>query len=170
MIETVTGSTYTLFTASVILQAGLLVFIAVVLPESLRRSDSSGGRHSRESSFSKVSVANARHRFKVFIRALVSPISMLLPRPDTTGKMNYNVTLVGAGVFLYLLSIVRVPFSSPSMPSQRLPERIQHQIHLRKAHLRMDLETSEPDRSKVYSSHTNLAWVLHVSSVDHSGC
>ncbi|KAG5636159.1 hypothetical protein H0H81_008939 [Sphagnurus paluster] len=47
----------------------------------------------------------ARKYAQQFLSALIIPIAMFKPRPKPLGsRMNYNLTLLGAGMFLYLIS------------------------------------------------------------------
>lgn len=94
------------FFLSIALLAATLSFVIFVCPESREptpREDVIANRETR--SFKTSPIFMARKYAQQFLSALIIPIAMFKPRPKPLGsRMNYNLTLLGAGMFLYLIS------------------------------------------------------------------
>ncbi|THU91914.1 MFS general substrate transporter [Dendrothele bispora CBS 962.96] len=99
-------SPYILFYASSLLLALLLAYIAFICPESLPAEARS--KLEDRSSDSTTIFKHFRNLFSSLVAGLLSPISMLKPRhvtlPTYSGK-DWNVTLAGGALFLYLISV-----------------------------------------------------------------
>ncbi|KAL0574736.1 hypothetical protein V5O48_007220 [Marasmius crinis-equi] len=98
-------SPYILFFVSVTLLVLLLIFIALACPESNEKVLS--GAASREGARERRGASSVfRRSLKEIVIGLVSPISMFIPRKSgDSPRKDWNITLVGAALFLYLISI-----------------------------------------------------------------
>lgn len=101
MVSAFNQSVYLLFYLSAGLVSLLLIFVIFVLPESL------------ENAPLRPQPTDSVSRFRRHIRnlgsSLVAPITIFMPKPpleERYGKRDYNVTFVGAALFIYLISIV----------------------------------------------------------------
>ncbi|KAF7312372.1 hypothetical protein MIND_00250500 [Mycena indigotica] len=105
---------YSMFSISIILQLVLLAYIILVLPESLRKKESLELRSPHDTTLVQVPSPNKgiRSYLRRFMVALISPITIFRPRKvevGTTSKFDYNVTLMGLAMFLYITSTAVYP-------------------------------------------------------------
>lgn len=144
IIETQFGRTYSLFTITTGLLTGLLLFVIFIIPESLaptsKVAEESYSHSPRRPTFRRHSTADLCSYITSFVKALFSPIVMLLPREALTrqGSKDFNVTFVGAGLFLYLVSNVRILCQAMFL-LMRFPGRIATKVDLCQAHIRVDV-------------------------------
>ncbi|KAJ7756488.1 major facilitator superfamily domain-containing protein [Mycena maculata] len=99
---------YSLFYISIAIQLILLVYIVFFFPESLRSKVQQSSRADVELASIPSSTSEAlRNLIQRFIVALISPIAIFRPRTVTHGtstKKDYNLTLLGAAMLLYIIS------------------------------------------------------------------
>ncbi|TFK40416.1 major facilitator superfamily domain-containing protein [Crucibulum laeve] len=83
-----------------------LLYVIFLLPESRQPPTDTGRSYTNEGVRFKTSPFFViRKQITKFISALLTPIAMFKPRPiPYTSRKNWNMTLVGLGLFLYLLS------------------------------------------------------------------
>lgn len=96
------------FFVSISLIALTLAYVIVLCPESRTASTIEVSSHRQENlSFKTSPILSARRLIFNFASALLLPISMFAPRaiPNSLRK-NYNMTFVGLGFFLYIVSTV----------------------------------------------------------------
>lgn len=107
-------TSYFLFYVSVVSLVTLLAFVVFLCPESLDRN----GRPREEaapyqrtrtpSGFRKFSLSHLKRLAIRLSGALISPIAMFAPRQvPGRSRRDYNLTFLGLGLFLYLVSTVR---------------------------------------------------------------
>ncbi|KAG6849781.1 hypothetical protein H0H93_005166 [Arthromyces matolae] len=95
------------FVLSISLLIGTLVYVLLLCPESREPTAPERGVSTTEGlSFASDPLTVIRGYLTRFISALMIPITMFAPRivPGRAGR-NWNITLVGMGLFLYLVSI-----------------------------------------------------------------
>ncbi|KAJ7494798.1 major facilitator superfamily domain-containing protein [Mycena galericulata] len=99
---------YSLFYISIVIQLVLLLHIIFFLPESLRSKVQQTSVGDSEIAPAPSSTLNTlRDGVRRFIVALISPIAIFRPRTIRHGASmtrNYNLTLLGLALFLYLVS------------------------------------------------------------------
>jgi len=87
----------------------LLVYLALVCPESLQKDDTRLVEEDMTGIRRKTLPDTIKSYLSLFVSGLLSPISMFAPRnvvlPTFRGR-DWNLTLVGAALFIYLVSIV----------------------------------------------------------------
>ncbi|KAF4596547.1 hypothetical protein EYR40_007753 [Pleurotus pulmonarius] len=102
-----------MFYLSILFQIAILTFILLLLPESLKPVASEGTRTrpastystlSRTSSSSKPFLPRAKVMIIRFMKTFISPITMFGPKTIARGRRDWNLTLVGMALFLYVLS------------------------------------------------------------------
>jgi len=96
------------FFVSISLIALTLAYVIVLCPESRTASTIEvSSRRQENLSFKTSPILSARRLVFNFASALLLPISMFAPRaiPNSSRK-NYNMTFVGLGLFLYIVSTV----------------------------------------------------------------
>jgi len=108
------------FFGSISLIAVTLAYVIVLCPESRSASTREGSSGTHDNPSFKISpILSARRLILNFSSALLLPISMFARRavPGSSRK-NYNMTLVGLSLFLYIVSTVRCqdfyPISLPA--------------------------------------------------------
>ncbi|KAK7463564.1 hypothetical protein VKT23_006910 [Stygiomarasmius scandens] len=86
----------------------LLVYLALVCPESLQKDDTRLVEEDMTGIRRKTLPDTIKSYLSLFVSGLLSPISMFAPRnvvlPTFRGR-DWNLTLVGAALFIYLVSI-----------------------------------------------------------------
>ncbi|KAJ7707652.1 major facilitator superfamily domain-containing protein [Mycena rosella] len=105
---------YSLFYISIVIQLALLMYIIFLFPESLR---SKVQPSSRLDVVERASPVTSRKKsladvIKQFLVALVSPITIFVPRTVDDGASSwkdYNLTLMGGALFLYIISTAVYP-------------------------------------------------------------
>ncbi|KAK0204880.1 major facilitator superfamily domain-containing protein [Desarmillaria ectypa] len=105
-----TNNTYDLFYISVLLLTALQCYLVFLCPESLQRHNQTvDDMHIPTLShlhLKRLTLASIKPYLAKFINALLSPISMFAPRTRVGRTFrDYNLTFVGLGLFLYLISI-----------------------------------------------------------------
>ncbi|KAJ7429013.1 hypothetical protein FB451DRAFT_1334077 [Mycena latifolia] len=105
---------YSLFYISVAIQLVLLVYIIFFFPESLRSKVQPSIHLDVElvPASTPAQAKSLRDITKSFIIALVSPITIFMPRPAVHGmstRKDYNLTLLGVAMFLYIVSTAVYP-------------------------------------------------------------
>ena len=87
---------------------GTLLYVFFICPESLQHRPADDTYIQDELQFKTSPVLVARRMFTRFISALLSPIAMFAPRtvPGQGRRLNYNMTFMGLGLFIYLVSTV----------------------------------------------------------------
>lgn len=105
-----TNNTYDLFYVSVLLLAALQCYLVFLCPESLQKNnqtvDDTHVPTLSQLRLKRLSLASIKSYLAKFIKALLSPISMFAPRTHMgRASRDYNLTFVGLGLFLYLVSI-----------------------------------------------------------------
>ncbi|KAK0480010.1 major facilitator superfamily domain-containing protein [Armillaria novae-zelandiae] len=105
-----TNNTYDLFYVSVFLLAALQCYLVFLCPESLQENNQTiDDTHIpilSQLRLKKLSLASVKSYLAKLIKALLSPISMFAPRTHIgRASRDYNLTFVGLGLFLYLVSI-----------------------------------------------------------------
>ncbi|KAK0500376.1 major facilitator superfamily domain-containing protein [Armillaria luteobubalina] len=105
-----TNNTYDLFYVSVFLLAALQCYLVFLCPESLQKNNQTiDDTHIpilSQLRLKRLSLASVKSYLAKFFKALLSPISMFAPRTNIgRASRDYNLTFVGLGLFLYLISI-----------------------------------------------------------------
>lgn len=101
-----TGYNDGFFFVSISLMLGTLLYVLFICPESLQHRPVDNTYIQDELQFKTSPVLVARRMFTKFISALLSPIAMFAPRtvPGQGPRPNYNMTFLGLGLFIYLVS------------------------------------------------------------------
>lgn len=138
-------SSTSLFYLSLVITTMILAFVIFLCPESREPTpvpDHEESTFRVDDNYRATSFPNFRLTLKRLSAALVSPIAMFAPRvaPGRT-KKDYNLTFLGLGLFIYLISIVRTATVRPPLWLTECPYlagRIPKQIYVCAAHLLVD--------------------------------
>jgi len=104
--------TYFLFYISIVIQLVLLIYIIFFFPESLRSKEQSTGADAELGLVPNSTLQTLKDLIGRFFVALISPIAIFRPRTVTHGttlRKDYNLTLLGLALFLYIVSTAVYP-------------------------------------------------------------
>ena len=161
------------FYVSISLLVVTSLYVIFLCPESRKpTAQTQQAPSTNDSTTPKTFPSAFRQTIKRFLSALMIPIIMFAPRrmPGRPAKKNYNLTLLGLGLFIYLVSTVSPPCSllfGPNVAPRR-STKVNICMHSMLTHGR-------PMRWEAYlnpSNDTHLrrhsAGTLHVPFMDHT--